>query len=112
MIAKRNRKLTSTQNKMNSTTATGILLSRYTMSDRIHKKRLHARKPKICILLTPIAVNTHLKYYRHHWSTCTGAKCSLLMNRDFVWSVITDILPYGGKETCNKKGIVKHCERH
>ncbi|GIY17545.1 hypothetical protein CEXT_710541 [Caerostris extrusa] len=49
-IAKRNRQLTSVQIAKEFAIATGIRLSRFTVSDRLHKKKVVCnQKPMICI---------------------------------------------------------------
>lgn len=70
-IAKRNRHLTSVQIAKEFAAATGIRLSRFTVSDRLHKRGLYARKPKICVPLTGAAKCARLKWCREHrnWSS-------------------------------------------
>ena len=70
-IAKRNRHLTSAQIAREFAAATGTRLSRHTVSDRLHKRGLYARKPMICVPLTRAAKCARLQWCRdhRHWST-------------------------------------------
>lgn len=111
--AKRNGQLTSVQIAREFAAATGTRLSRFSVSDRLHKRGLYARKPMICIPLTPAVKCDRLNWCRDHrdWSTTDWSR--VLFTDEFRFCLESDsrrVTIWREKNTRNKSANIR--ERH
>ncbi|GBN14676.1 Transposable element Tcb2 transposase [Araneus ventricosus] len=118
IIARRNRDATASQLSRDLYAATGSRVSRVTVSKRLHKIGLFARRPAVCVPLTSTNRRVRLAWCREHrdwsmdqWATVLftdESRFSLNTDsrRTFIWrepgtcylpSNVREIDPYGGR---------------
>lgn len=70
LTARRNRRATASQLKIDLNAATGVLVSTDTIRRRLHMAGLYARRPIVCVPLTPRHKRERLYWSRQHvsWS--------------------------------------------
>ncbi|GFV03940.1 transposable element Tcb1 transposase [Trichonephila clavipes] len=99
LTARRNRTENVTQLQRQLLLATGRRVSSQTVRNRLHEGELYARRPMVCIPLTP-----RHRASRRRWasknieigSNMIGAKCCLQTSPNSVYSVTPDVFLYGG----------------
>ncbi|UYV65665.1 hypothetical protein LAZ67_3005028 [Cordylochernes scorpioides] len=97
LLVRRNRRMTASQLRSDLNAATGVLASTDTIRRRLHKKGLYARRPIICVPLTPPQKRARKLWCRQHvaWNPdewrrvmfTDESRCSLNSDsrRVFVW---------------------------
>ncbi|UYV74897.1 Transposase, partial [Cordylochernes scorpioides] len=66
LLVHRNRRMTASQLRSDLNAATGVLVSTDTIRRRLHKKGLYARRPIICVPLTPPQKRARKLWCRQH----------------------------------------------
>ncbi|UYV63858.1 hypothetical protein LAZ67_2005841, partial [Cordylochernes scorpioides] len=66
LLVRRNRRMTASQLRSDLNAATGVLVSTDTIRRRLHKKGLYARRPIICVPLTPPQKRARKLWCRQH----------------------------------------------
>ncbi|UYV62664.1 XPNPEP3 [Cordylochernes scorpioides] len=66
LFVRRNRRMTASQLRSDLNAATGVLVSTDTIRRRLHKKGLYARRPIICVPLTPPQKRARKLWCRQH----------------------------------------------
>ncbi|UYV61469.1 hypothetical protein LAZ67_1004962, partial [Cordylochernes scorpioides] len=66
ILVRRNRRMTASQLRSDLNAATGVLVSTDTIRRRLHKKGLYARRPIICVPLTPPQKRARKLWCRQH----------------------------------------------
>ncbi|GFW12492.1 transposable element Tcb1 transposase [Trichonephila clavipes] len=90
IVAKRNRRATSTRVESMVTASISKAISAATVPRRLHMNGLYARVPRVCVPLSNQSKGARLKWCRKHGNwTVTGAMSCLLMSQYLIWSQMT-----------------------
>ncbi|GBM37655.1 hypothetical protein AVEN_132098-1 [Araneus ventricosus] len=88
--ARRRRTLTTRQLASQLSAATGRPISRHTVSLRLHEGGMFARRPVVCVPLSPAHVRARLHWAREHRNWTPEALYSLRMSLDLTFRTIPE----------------------
>lgn len=112
LVAKRNRRATSTTVTSMVSAALGKTISASTVRRRLHKKGLYARIPRVCVPLTVQSRGARLKWCRQHVNWTVSDWCNVLFTDESRFALESDdkrVRVWRERGTRNQdKSIIEH----